>query len=937
MKRLLKRLLKILGIVLLAIIALMIIVPYFFKDNILTQSKKLLNEKLDAKVEFSDLKLSLFKRFPNLNIGLYDLTVSGKGQFESDTLVQFESLNVSADLLSALKKNIKVEGIYLVKPQIFAKVATDSSANWDIYQSEPDTSLVEEEPEDTTESTTSFRAALKEFKITDASIRFHDSTANLFASLKNLNYTLKGDFGADSSHLEMNLGIKPVMVKMGAIKYLNQASINFKAGIDANLEKQRYHLEENQFSINGLTLAFDGLVEMLENGRINTDLALRTNKASFKSLMSLVPAVYTKDFQELETSGNLSLNAKISGYYKDDIYPSMDLNLLVENAMFGYPDLPKKVENINISLQTYFDGVNNDNSVVKLDKFHFEIADSPFDAYLMLTQPISDPKIDAEMKGKLILENLADAIPMEDTKLTGTINSDFGVKGTLSMIEDEKYEQFDASGGIQIQDMQYSSPDLPAKVTIASCDFRFTPQYLDLKELQTKLGKSDFSLSGKIENYLAYVLKDGTIRGDFTARSDYLNANEFMTEETEEEETEEEDTTTTELSVVQVPDRIDFKLASHFKEIIYDEMEIKDARGTILVRDRTVYLDGFQMDLFEGNMMADGEYNTQDTLKPKVNFNLSVEDIQMENALKSFAVLGKVAPILKKAQGDISLDLKFLSNLQQNMMPDLSTMNGYGELRSDQLVLGGSEGFNKVMKKIKLADKEEQTFRNVNINFLIENGKVIVKPFDVKWNNMKMTVAGSQSLDKTMDYLLDINVPREKLGETADKAYDQFMNFASSKGVDLEKQETINVKAKVTGSFSDPKVAPAFGEGGESSVKEQAKEKVKEEVKKKVSEEAAKQAQEIISQAEKRAGKVKEEARQAAKKIRQEADDKADKIEQKAKGKNPLAKKAAQATAKKIREEADQKAEQLIKEADKKAEQIMKEAREKAEKIKEEG
>src|SRR6056297_426564 len=109
MKRLLKRLLKILGIVLIVIIALMIIVPYFFKDNILTQSKKLLNEKLDAKVEFSDLKLSLFKRFPNLNIGLYDLTVSGKGQFESDTLVRFESLNVSADLLSALKKNIKVE------------------------------------------------------------------------------------------------------------------------------------------------------------------------------------------------------------------------------------------------------------------------------------------------------------------------------------------------------------------------------------------------------------------------------------------------------------------------------------------------------------------------------------------------------------------------------------------------------------------------------------------------------------------------------------------------------------------------------------------------------------------------------------------------------------------------------------------------------------
>jgi len=929
MKRFLKKFLKILGIVVAVIIVLMIIVPYFFKDDILSKSKQLMNEKLDAKVEFSDLRLSLFKRFPNLNVGLYDLTISGKDQFENDTLVQFQSFNVSIDLISAIKKNLKIKGVYLVKPEIFAKVAADSSANWDIYHPEPDTTVAEE-PEDTSTTTSDFRMALKEFKITDAVVRYHDHTSNLFASLGNLNYSLQGDLGADSSHLDMDLTVKPVTVKMGAIKYLNRAAVHFNAGIGANLTGQRFHLEKNMLSINGLQLNFDGLVEMAEEGKIITDLVLSTNKASFKSLMSLVPAVYTKDFQDLQTSGKLALNAKISGYYQEEVYPSLDLNLQVEDAMFSYPDLPKKVENINISLQTFFNGKHNDKSVVKLDKFHFEIAGNPFDAYMRLTHPISDPNISAEMKGKIILENLADVIPLEDTELIGTINSDFRVKGTMSMIEKEEYEQFDAGGGIQITDMEYSSPDLPGRLIISHCDFQFTPQYLDLKELKTRIGDSDFSLSGKVENYLAYVLKDGTIRGDFTARSNYFNANQFLSEEPVEEE-EMEDTTEVELSVFKVPGNIDFKLASDFNEIIYDQMEIRNAKGTILVKNRAVYLDGFQLDLFDGSMLATGEYNTQDTLKPKVNFDFSVEDLQVENALKTFSILDTIAPVFKKVKGDISLDMKYISDLKQDMMPDPPTINGYGELRSDELVLGGSKSFNKVLKKLKISEDEEQTFKNVKLNFLLENGKVIVKPFDIKWNQMKMTISGSQDLDQTMDYLLDIDVPREKFGKTADEAYDKFMNFASSKGVDLEKSETINVKAKVTGQFSDPKVGLAFGEDGESSVKDQ----VKEEAEKKVNEEIAKRAEQIIQQAEKRAEEVKEEARRTAKKIREEADKQAQKIEEKAEGKNILARKAAEASAKKIRQEADKKADQLVREADKKAEEIMKEAREKAEKIEE--
>jgi vacuolar-type H+-ATPase subunit H len=937
-----KRFLRILLIVIIVLIALMIVIPYVFKDDIMKQAKTVMNENLDANVEFTDFNLSLFKHFPDMSVGIEGLSISGKGQFEKDTLVQFKNFNAKVDLVSLIKKDIKVKGIYLIEPTISAKVAADSSVNWDIMAEQEPTDEPEEET-DTAAGPTDFRVDLKTFEITDGKIVYTDHLSDMEAKLENFNFALNGDLGADSSYLEMNLGIDPVLVRMGAIKYLNNASINFKAGIGANLEKGRYHMLENQFALNALQLNFDGMVEMQENNKIITNVKFHTNEPSFKQLLSLVPAIYTKDFNDLTTEGQLSLAGEVSGFYQDSILPVVDMNLRVEDAMFSYPDLPKDVRNVNISLQTYFNGADMDKSVVNLEKFHLELANAPFDASFKITTPISDPEIRGGVKGKIALGNLTDVVPMENTQLRGIIESDFNMQGRMSMIEKEQYEQFDAKGAIELTDVYFSSPDMPVPFSLKSSRFVFSPQYLELESFNSKIGDSDLQANGKIENYLSYALKDGTLRGDFTIKSGYFNANEFLTEEEAVEETP-DTVAESELELFKVPDRIDFKLNSDFDHIIYDQMDITDATGTILVKNQAVYLDNFGMNLFDGTMQANGEYNTQDTLNPYVNFNFSVSDLKIQYAMRSFSMLDTLVPVLRNTTGDMSLDLEYMSNLTQSMEPDYSTMNGYGEFRSDRLVLSGSKSLNAVMDKLKLTKEGKQVVRNVKVNFILEKGRVIFKPFDVTVNNIDMTISGSQGIDKTMDYIVSMKLPKGKLGQAADEALSSLLSQATGKELDIKTKKTLNVNAKVTGTYDDPRVGLAFkgGEGEEeSSAKEVVKEKVKDEVdkqkekaKEKAREEAAKRADEIVKEAEERAAQIRREARKKAEKIREEADKKAERIIKEAEGENFLARKAAKESAKKIREEADKRADQLVAEADKKADKIVAEAKEKAEKIK---
>ena len=82
-----KKILKIVGIVLLLLIVLAFAIPYLFEDQIKAKIAKSINESVDAKVAFAEADLSLFKSFPSANVSIEKLSIINKAPFEGDTLV----------------------------------------------------------------------------------------------------------------------------------------------------------------------------------------------------------------------------------------------------------------------------------------------------------------------------------------------------------------------------------------------------------------------------------------------------------------------------------------------------------------------------------------------------------------------------------------------------------------------------------------------------------------------------------------------------------------------------------------------------------------------------------------------------------------------------------------------------------------------------------
>ena len=921
---------SLLGIVLL-ILVLLFTVPVIFKGKIKEKVVSVINESVNARVSFGDYKLGFFKNFPNLTFSMNDFSVAGTGDFESDTLAAAKSINLVFNLSSLFgKEGYEVRSILIDAAKIKTLVLEDGSANWDIMKESDET-------ESEGDSDSDIKILLREVKMLNSSFSYIDRESDMAAWLDDLSGSLSGDLTGSKSDLVINLNSDDFTFEMEGMKYISRVKANAIVNVLADLDSMIFRLRDNTVSLNDLQLKLAGTVIMPEDD-IETDLTFMAEETSFKSLISLIPAFYMKDFQDLRADGSFNLSGSAKGVYSsaDSTMPDISLNLSVKDGLISYPALPEQIRRINVESAIFVDGKDMDKTRVDVTGFHFELAGNPFDMRFYLRTPISDPDIDGSARGKIDLGALSKAVPMDSLELSGLIDIAVDLSGRMSMLEKSQYDRFQASGNIGLKDMTVLMTGYPG-ISIREADMAITPAYAELKKAELNIGSgSDFSLGGKLQNYIPYMLKDETISGNLSLYSRQIDMTEIM--EGMSSDTEDEDTTS--LAVIKVPENIDFDFRAKVDKFSYNKINAENVSGHIVVKDGILSFRDTGMDLLGGKVAFNAAYDTRDTLNPFVNASLSVNNLAVKDAFETFNTIRMLAPTAKGVDGKFAFSLNFSSLLQKDFMPRIASITGDGKMQSSELTLVESAVFNTMKEVLKLGQGYTNTFKDLNLSFRIREGRIFVNPFNTRVGNIKMNVSGDQGLDQTVNYVIRTEIPRADLGNAANSLIDGLSAQASVFGLTVKSSDVIKVNVNVTGTFLKPLVKPFFGESAPESlsagIRETAGESVKEKVEEardKVKSEAEIQGDRLVQEAEETGQKLRDEAASAAEKIRQEARAQADRLIREAESKGPVAKLAAQKAADSVVKEADRRADQLIREADEKAIKLVDEAKSKREEL----
>ncbi|MCL1815565.1 MAG: AsmA family protein [Treponema sp.] len=908
---------------------LLLITPFLFKNQIMELAKTELNKMLMARVDFKDLKLSFIRNFPSAYVALDGLEVTGVDDFEDELLVAFDRFSVTVDIMSVIRmKNIEVKSILLDRARLNGHILEDGRANWDIVKpGEEKKEVVTEKKE---AAPAAFKVALKKFEIRDMHITFRDEVNNMIAEVQSLNYILRGDMTQDNADLNMELGIEGIDFWMGGIRLANKAGVGFISEIAADLKNMFFLIKDNRFNLNDIVLKFDGSVGLQEDD-INVDITFATERTDFKSLLSLVPAIYMNDFEDVRTAGSLALNGEIKGPYNEKTMPSANVELVVDNAMFSYPALPKSVNNINIDVKAHYDGEVFDRTTLDVDKINFEMAGNPFYAELHVKTPESDMQVSARFAGKIDFNSVAAIVPLDDITLNGLLDCDITLSGRMSMIENERYEDFYAEGNLKINGFNFVSSDFPQGVKITSTQLHFTPRKVDLTNFDAIIGRSDIAMNGSLENFIPFIFKNDTIRGTLALRSNTIDLNEFMGGEPKETDTVQADAAP--LSVIEVPKNIDFAMTVNIGNILFDKLDISNTTGAILVKDGRLIMQNLGMNLLEGSMTLNGEYNTQNIALPFVDFDMNIRQFDISSAISSFSMIEKILTEPQNYTGKVSASLVLNSVLDEHLSPVLDKVNSKGRLQTQNLEIHNSKLFGTMADLLKNESWRSPAPGNINIGFEIKDGRVWIQdPIVMNMPPAKVELIGDIGLDTTLNYRMDAIVPTSAVGSNATNILGNIPGGSTLK--------EIKVAGLIRGTVKDPDIRLSVADMAGNivgAVRDQVTETVTqkvEEVRTQVNEEINRQIDAIMAEAQKQADNIRSTAKQAADRVRKEANAAADKLASDTAEKSAIEKRLAQAAADSLRSEGESNAKKLEQEGENQAQAAMTAAQKKADELK---
>lgn len=928
-KSLLKRILKWSGITFLVLLILVIAAPFLFKDKLVQLVKDEANKSLNAKVDFGDFDLTLFSSFPDFRFKIQDVSVINMEPFAGDTLAYIKELSFDLNIKSVISGDkYQVNSVVIDEPKINGIVMHDGKANWDITKPSTDTTAAA--PADT--SATKFALKLKSLEIKHATITYNDMQGNMSAILKDLNYTMSGDFTQDVFVLSNLLDIAETSYNMGGVGYLTKVKTHFKADLDMDMPNMKFAFKENELGLNDLGLSFDGFVAMPKED-ISMDMKFAAKQTEFKSILSLIPSVYSKDFASVQTKGSLKLNGFVKGTMHSEkdstknTYPSFDINLGIADAMFKYPSLPKSVNNINVDVHVANPKDYLDATVIDVNKFHLEMAGNPIDMWAHVKTPISDPDLAAEVKGIINLTSVKEFIPLDKgDDMSGIVKADISAAGRMSSLDRKEYDKFKMAGTLEIDKMNYKTSTLPYDVLLNVMKMNFTNQFVELSAFDAMMGKSDIKANGRIDNFMQYVFKDSLIKGSFNVQSNLMDLNQLMssTEPTATAQPAAADTAA--MSVAEVPGNIDFNLNANFAKVLYDNLTIDNMVGNIVVRQKKVDMTNLKLGLLGGNVLMNGYYETTNPTKPTVNMNFKVDNFDIQKTFTAFNTVQKLAPIGQYAKGMFTATLEnFKADLDQSMSPILSSLHGNGVFKTASVSVGGFPPFTKLGEALKIEQLKNLNIQNVMADYEFKDGRVNLRnPVKVKMDKIDAEITGSTGFDQTIDYNWKMDVPTELFGSQANTMVAGLLGQANAAaGTNLSVPKNVKVNVGFGGTVMKPTIKTGMKNDGKSTT-----EAVKEQVVTAVKDKANEEAQKILADAQAQVDKIKAEAQVASEKLKAEGYAAADKQVESVT--NPIAKIAAKKAAEVSKKQVDKSAQKILDEAEVKCQKILEDAKAKS-------
>jgi hypothetical protein len=788
------------SITFLVILIALVSIPFLFKDKIVEMVSNSINKNINATVTFKETDLSFLKNFPLASLTVNDVVVANKAPFVGDTLFSTKELSMSMKITELFKKPeepIELKSFSSKNGQINVIFNTDDLGNYDI--------AIKDETVTENESN-SISLNIQEYQFENMSFMYLDRSSNIKMKLDSIYHYGKGNFAQEILDLDTKTTAK-LSFDYENTNYFNNVAVSLNAILGMDLKNSKFTFKENTGYINQLPLEFDGFIQLVDETQLY-DINFKTPTSDFKNLLALLPKQYSGDLKAIKTEGEFYLKGVVKGVLSDIRIPSFDISFYSKNAMFKYDQLPKSVQNIQIDTRIINQTGAVKDTYVNLNQLSFTIDKDVFAANGTIANITTNPQINLAAKGTINLANLGKVYPAPiEQELAGILNADITTNFDMNSVDKGNYENIKNAGQIQISHFKYDGKEVAKPFYIKKTAITFNTNTIKLDEFDAKTGDSDISITGNLANFYGFIFKNQELKGNFNLNSNTFKVSDFLAADVPTDKV-------AETSAVKIPAFLDCTFKASAKTVVYDNINLKNVSGTILIKDETVNLQNLKTEVFGGAIGFSGKVSTKGDTS-NFNMDLDLKELNIGESFGTLDMLKAIAPIAKTIEGKMNSTINVSGNLTEDFTPDLKTISGnlLGQLLNTKINPSNSKALSLLGDKVAFLDINKINLDKITGFFSFEKGIVTVKPIPLKYEDIGIVIVGKHGFDNTMNYDVTFDVPAKYLGTEVTSL------IAKLSAKDAEKMTNVPVKANLSGSFSNPSFSTNMKDATSSFIK----------------------------------------------------------------------------------------------------------------------
>ena len=815
------KILKVLGLALLIIFSFLWAAPYLFKGKITRLVKARINKDLKAHVSFDDVDISWFRAFPKISIGLNNLNINCVGEFEGDTLLtamQFDIACNPLDLISGDSQ--RVYTATLNKPCLHALIHKNGQRNWAIVK--------KDDPSDAAIETSSkpLKLALQRYVIHNGYINYEDENRGIRVELINMEQEGKGNFNNELFTLKTITTADVIHFNGGGtIPYQLSAKTKVEVSLKINRRANTISFNTDKISFNDLKLHSEGYFQQINDSSYNMDIRFKTSTTEFKNFLSLLSPVYQRDFASVHSSGLAAFNGFVKGKFDSKQAPAYHINLDVENGFFQYPDLPVPVKNFSLALLIDNPDGKADHLLVDIRRGHIEINEDALDFHLLMRNPKTKPFIDMAFAGKIDLANISKLMKLESgTRLSGLLSANIYAKGITALKEKQTKDPFKAGGNFDLSNFLYVSKDYPGGIVLNELLMTLNSKNTIINELKGEYLSTHFNATGTFNNLFDYALQNNPLEASISLKADEFNLREWMGAV---KDSAGSLTNAHHTSTLKVPADIHFTVKTEVDKLHYDNLDMQNLSGTLIISEETVHFDQVKADALEGTMMMNGTYSTKKGREknPEIAMTYDVNGADVQKSFFAFNSIQQLMPVCKFISGKFSSHMTFAGSLDEEMIPILRTLHGEGNILLSDGSLKDFGPLEKLSQSLDIKELNNISLKDVKTDFTFESSKMVVNSFLVHAGDIDMEIFGTHGFNQSLEYGINLKVPRSQLGGKGIAFVKNVVSEAAGKGIPVKLNESVNLYVKIGGTINSPEIKTDM-----NAVVEQASDDLKKEV-----------------------------------------------------------------------------------------------------------